>query len=383
MNSFNVNAAFEPDNKEQSFAGTGAGRHRPPQHRLDVRVRVVSLPRRVIDPLPLVARHARVARGHVIQVVLVHVRVHPDAGFVQSLMIFGAGQRRQIEEFQQVNRQLFLNDADVAQDRCRRVAGEAENVAAVGDNSRLLPCQQHLAVFGNLVLPLLRTDQVVRIDVLQPDEDALDAGALGLLDEVRQPVAERVYLDDEAHLQAFDFAQVNQAVEDRFPVFVAGEVVVGDEEAVQALRDVGADDTLNVVGRAAARLAPLDVDDRAERALIRAAAPGVQAGVGARRALDPFRRQQRHRRAFQMRQVVHEVVERRETPRERVLEHLIEAAFGFACEQRHAHVERPLHVRVALLEHGNRAGNMKAAEGNRDAALTQRRGDVESTRELV
>ena len=50
--------------------------------------------------------------------------------------------------------------------------------------------------------------------------------------------------------QAFLLAQRDQAVEDRFPVLVAGEVVVGDEELVHALREVGADDALDVVGAA-------------------------------------------------------------------------------------------------------------------------------------
>ena len=87
-----------------------------------------------------------------------------------------------------------------------------------------------------------------------------------------------------------DFAQVNESIEDRLPILVAGEIVVGDEKAVQSLRDVLADDLLDVVGRTAARLAPLHVDDRAERTLERAAAAGVEArhaAGGARRRASP------------------------------------------------------------------------------------------------
>ena len=62
---------------------------------------------------------------------------------------------------------------------------------------------------------------------------------------------------------------------------------------------------------------------------------------------------------------------------------MIEAAFGFAGKKRNAQVERALYVRVALLEHGGCAGNVKAADGDGDAALTKRRGDVEGARKLV
>jgi hypothetical protein len=64
-----------------------------------------------------------------------------------------------------------------------------------------------------------------------------------LLDEVRDLVAQRIDLDDEADDgMLLVFAQLDQPVEDRFPVLVAGEIVVGDEEARDALRDIGAHD---------------------------------------------------------------------------------------------------------------------------------------------
>ena len=69
-----------------------------------------------------------------------------------------------------------------------------------------------------------------------------------LFDEVRDAVDERVDLDDEVELQALALAQLDQAVEDRLPVLVAREIVVGDEEMIDALGDVGAHDRLDVVG---------------------------------------------------------------------------------------------------------------------------------------
>ena len=53
----------------------------------------------------------------------------------------------------------------------------------------------------------------------------------GLLDEVRNLVAQRVDLDHEAERNLVDLAQLGEPVEDRLPVLVAGEIVVGDEEA--------------------------------------------------------------------------------------------------------------------------------------------------------
>ena len=97
-------------------------------------------------------------------------------------------------------------------------------------------------------------------------------------------VAKRVDLDHQAERDAVLLAQLDQAIEDRLPLLVAREIVVGDEELVNALRPVEAHEMLDVVRRAVARLAALHVDDGAERALVRAAAAGIEAGARAERA---------------------------------------------------------------------------------------------------
>ena len=170
-----------------------------------------------------------------LELVFVHVGVHPDTLLVQDLVVLGARQRRQHEEFERVERQLFLDDLEVVADRLRRVVREAEDVAGEGHDADPLPFEQHLAVLGDLVLPLLGGDQIRRVDVLQPDEHAGDAGAARFLDEVRDLVAQRVDLDHEADVHAVLFAQLDDPVVDRFPILVAGEIVVGDEEALDAL----------------------------------------------------------------------------------------------------------------------------------------------------
>ena len=73
-------------------------------------------------------------------------------------------------ELQQVDRQLALDDLDVADDRFRSIAGEAEDVSGEDGGAGVLPLQQHLPVFGDLVLLLARAQQAVGIDALEADE---------------------------------------------------------------------------------------------------------------------------------------------------------------------------------------------------------------------
>ena len=70
--------------------------------------------------------------------------------------------------------------------------------------------------------------------------------------EVRDLVTKRVDLDEQAERDAMLFAKLDQTIEDRFPFLVAREVVVGDEELVNALRPAEAHEMLDVVRRAVA-----------------------------------------------------------------------------------------------------------------------------------
>ena len=169
-------------------------------------------------------------------------------------MIFRARQGREKHELHHVHGQLTFDDLDVAQDRFGRIVGKAENVARQRDDARLLGGEKKGAIFGDFVLPLLHRDQRVGIDVFQPDEHVEHVGAAALLDEVRDPMALRVDLDGQPdRLESVDLAQMDDPVEDCLPVLVAGEIVVSDKEADDALGDVAANDLLYVVRRAAAR----------------------------------------------------------------------------------------------------------------------------------
>src|SRR5262249_24806779 len=72
------------------------------------------------------------------------------------------------------------------------------------------------------------------------------------------------------------FAQFNDAVEDRFPIAIAREVVVGDEVGGDAGAVIGTDNRFHVVGRAVARFASLHFDDGAEATVEGASAPRIE-----------------------------------------------------------------------------------------------------------
>ena len=86
---------------------------------------------------------------------------------------------------------------------------------------------------------------------------------------------------------------------------------------------------------------------------------------------------------FERRQIVDVIVERFERARGGIAHHFVHAAFGFAGEQRDAHVEGFLQIRHHVREHRQHAGDVEAADDHRDAGLAQRFGDVQRARILV
>ena len=115
----------------------------------------------------------------------------------KHLVVFRTRQRREEEELKDIERQFALDDLDVAKDRLLGVGRKAENIAGIGDGAGLAPFLNHFAILGDLVLPFLGGDQIVRVDIFEPDEDVANAGLRRLLDEIRNLVAERVDLDGE------------------------------------------------------------------------------------------------------------------------------------------------------------------------------------------
>ncbi len=153
----------------------------------------------------------------------------------------------------------------------------------------------------------------------KPEEDRGAAGARRLLDEIRNAVAQRVDLQQQLDVEFVALAQFDQPVEDRLPIAVAGEIVVGDEKPRNALRRIGAHDRLDVVGRAVARFAALHIDDGAEAALERTAAAGIEARIMAGDPRHHRTRQDRIDRRRHFRHVAEIIVDRlrRARPRHR------------------------------------------------------------------
>ena len=318
-----------------------------------------------------------------LQIVFIEVRVKINASLVQTLVILGTRQRRQHMKLKQIQRQFTLDDPDVAHDGFPRVVRKAKNVPCKHRDPGLLPGQQHLAVFRDLVLLFPCAHQAVRVDVLESDEDAHHSRPPGFFNELGDAVAHGVHLDHELDVQLFLFAHFNDAVEDALPVGIAREVIVSDEEALDALSQILPDNLFHVVSRTPARFSALHINDGAERALERTAAPGIEAGQAAAGTPDAGDREHGQRRSVQRGQIVHVVVERLERTVPGVPQDVLEAPFGFAREERNAEFHRLSQFRSRLMQHRQRAGYVEPPDANLNTSGTQRPRDVHGTRILI
>ena len=109
-------------------------------------------------------------RADVFDIVFVEVRLHCDAVFQCVSVVLRAGQRRQTEEFEKVDRQLILYGSRYRADRLRRVRWKAQNIPRDRQDTLLLPGEQHLAIFGDLVLALLGAARLSGLMFSKPDE---------------------------------------------------------------------------------------------------------------------------------------------------------------------------------------------------------------------
>ena len=245
------------------------------------------------------------------------------------------------------------------------------------------PGLQHDPVFPDLVLPLFRALERLRIDALKPDEDLVAAGPRRLLDEARDLVAERVDLKDQLDRNALVGSQIDQAVEDRLPVAVAGEIVVGDEIVVDALGVIGAHDRFDVIGAPIARLAALDIDDGAEAALERAAAAGVEARVVADDAPHDFLRQHGDRGRLHAGHVMEVIVDGLRLAGVDVADEIGHPALALARIEGHAQRLGLLQVRRQLGKHRNAAGDVESADHHRHALRPELAGKIKGARKLI
>ena len=335
----------EPEHHDHDFARVHSAGNRAAHHCFHVLRRVKCAPRFPVSLFPFRRRHFRVLNNPMVEVVFVHVRVHPHALLVKRLVVLRTGQRCQEEELKDIDRQFSFDDLDVALDRFLGVVRKAENIAGIGDDTVPFPGLKHGPIVRDPVLPLLRAEQTIGIDVFEADKDARDACALRLLDEAWDLMAERIHLDDELDLDSLLLAQRDQAIEERFPIAIAREIVVREEKALDALGVVFPDDGFEVVGRAGAALASLNVDNGAERALVGAPPPQIHTRRYAYRSSHRLQRQDRHGLFGHVRQIGHEIVERLQGPFECVRENDVEAAIlSLACEKADTEVLRRLKI---------------------------------------
>ena len=125
VHALDARRAREHRHRIDDLARIDPARHRAPEHRLDMRVGIVALPRVAIDAAPRVRRHDRMVGADVLEIVIVHVLFHPRALEMKDLVVLRARQGREEEEFEDVDRQFALDGLDVAGDRFRRVGRES------------------------------------------------------------------------------------------------------------------------------------------------------------------------------------------------------------------------------------------------------------------
>ena len=177
--------------------------------------------------------------------------------------------------------------------------------------------------------------------------------------------------------------EVDQAIEDRLPVAVAGEIVVGDEVMGDALGVVGAHDRLDVVGAPIARLAALDVDDRAEAALEGTAATGVEARVMADDPPHHFLRQHGDRRRLHAGHVIQVVVDRLRPIGGDVADEVGHPPLALARVKDHAQSLRLFQIRRQFRKHRYAARDMESADHHRHACCPERARKIEGAGKLV
>ena len=295
MDPLEPEATIELQGDLHDALGIAVEGRRPAHQGLQMIQGVIAVPGLGIDLLPLGLCHAGMGGADVLQVVAVEIRLQGRALVEERLMVRRARQGRQAEEFQDVQRQFPLDSLDVGKDGLWGVVREAEDVATIGGDPLALPGEEHVPVVGELVLLLVGGLEIVRVHRLQADEDPGDPRRPRLGDEAGQGVAHGVHLDGEIELDPQFLAQGDDAIEDGFPIAVAGKIVVGDEVVTNAMGQVGAQQRLDVIRIAKARLAALDVDDGAETAQEGTAASGIEGPGHGGVAPRHFRRQVRQR----------------------------------------------------------------------------------------
>src|SRR5262249_21741249 len=235
---------------------------------------VERLPRLFVGGGPLLRAHARVMDRRVEGIPLVEIGIHPFAALLHLFVVLRARQRREHEEGGLIGPDCVHEILDVALDTGAVVPREPDDVAGVDDDAGVVPLLDDALILLDFVLRLALGLQVVRVDALHPDEDLRAAGLGGERDEVLR-LLRQIDLHHERDFDAF-LAQLDNLEEGLAPELFSREIVVGEKVKSHAVLEiVGAQERGDALRATLAHLAPLHVDDRAERAGERAAARGV------------------------------------------------------------------------------------------------------------
>ena len=140
-----------------------------------------------------------------------------------------ARQRHQEEERGVVRAHFVHQEFQVAPDGIHRVERKAQNVADVRGNIGVAIRLNQVPVLVHLVLFLSGRRQIARIDAFHADEHVDAAGLPRFRDEVLDLPRKHVDLHHELDRNALFVAQLDQRVENGFPVFVAREIIVGEK----------------------------------------------------------------------------------------------------------------------------------------------------------
>jgi hypothetical protein len=136
-------------------------------------------------------------------------------------------------------------------------------------------------------------------------------------------------------------------------------------------------------GGAVARLAALDINDRAEAALKRAAASSIEARVACSVAEHDIAWQERQCRRRHVRHILEFIVDRFELAAVDVTQEVGHAALTFSGIKCDTEIERFLQIRRQCRQHCNAPARMEAADDDGDIGCPELTREIECARELI
>ena len=316
------------------------------QHGFHIFEAVESFPGLEVARAPRAVFQARMHGDFVVRIVKVVVVVHPLAAIGHHQVVHRAGKRSEHEEGGVVGLDVVHEIGDVAADGFDGVEREADDVADVRADAGVAIGVDELRILGDFVLRFSGRGEIARVHAFHADENVGAAGGARFSHEVFDLPGEHVDLHHELQGNVLFVLQVRQRVEDGFPIFVAREIVVGEEIKGDSVGLVIAADGLgDVFGGAETHFAALHVDDGAEGALERTAAAAIERAEIRRDELAQiFRANHGDGLLVQIGFLIDEIVERLERALHRVAQDIAPGLFHFALHDGYSRVHQRLNV---------------------------------------